>query len=118
MALNTITSPLQVRFFHCGEYGDQTRRPHYHALILGNFVFDTRLRFFKKNLIRKIITKNKSMIMGTASLVMIFLIRFFLKNLSLVIFILLKFLLNFGVKAIVLLVLLLLRVRLMFLVIL
>lgn len=24
-----------VRFFHCGEYGDQTFRPHYHALIYG-----------------------------------------------------------------------------------
>jgi hypothetical protein len=25
---------LKIRFFHCGEYGDKTRRPHYHALIL------------------------------------------------------------------------------------
>jgi len=24
-----------VRFFHCGEYGDETDRPHYHALIYG-----------------------------------------------------------------------------------
>lgn len=23
------------RFFHCGEYGEETRRPHYHALIFG-----------------------------------------------------------------------------------
>jgi hypothetical protein len=30
-----ITVCLKVRFFHCGEYGDLTRRPHYHALIFG-----------------------------------------------------------------------------------
>lgn len=31
------------RFFHCGEYGDTTRRPHYHAAILGHaFEHDRR----------------------------------------------------------------------------
>lgn len=25
----------KLRYFACGEYGDQTRRPHYHALIFG-----------------------------------------------------------------------------------
>lgn len=26
----------KLRYFACGEYGEQTRRPHYHALIFGN----------------------------------------------------------------------------------
>lgn len=25
----------RIRFFHCGEYGETTRRPHYHAIIYG-----------------------------------------------------------------------------------
>lgn len=27
--------PQKIRFFHCGEYGEQFRRPHYHACIFG-----------------------------------------------------------------------------------
>ena len=26
----------QIRYFHCGEYGEQNGRPHYHALIFGH----------------------------------------------------------------------------------
>lgn len=26
---------LRIRFFHCGEYGEQFQRPHYHAIIFG-----------------------------------------------------------------------------------
>lgn len=26
----------RVRYFHCGEYGDRTQRPHYHAAIFGH----------------------------------------------------------------------------------
>jgi len=29
-------SPGKIRYVLCGEYGDQTRRPHYHALIFGH----------------------------------------------------------------------------------
>lgn len=27
--------PVRLRFFACGEYGDETQRPHYHAAIFG-----------------------------------------------------------------------------------
>ena len=33
--------PQSLRYFACGEYGDQTNRPHYHAIIFGeDFRFD------------------------------------------------------------------------------
>lgn len=33
--------PDKVRYIACGEYGDQTRRPHYHAILFGqDFRFD------------------------------------------------------------------------------
>lgn len=34
----------RVRYFHCGEYGERTRRPHYHALLFG-VGFDDRYRW-------------------------------------------------------------------------
>ena len=34
-------SGTKLRYFACGEYGDQTRRPHYHAIIFGqDFRYD------------------------------------------------------------------------------
>lgn len=33
--LRRALSPKLIRFFHCGEYGDQNKRPHYHACIFG-----------------------------------------------------------------------------------
>ncbi len=33
-----------LRYFHCGEYGDQTDRPHYHAILFGtNFSQDRKI---------------------------------------------------------------------------
>lgn len=28
-------APKRIRYFHCGEYGERLRRPHYHALLFG-----------------------------------------------------------------------------------
>jgi len=33
--LRKAISPKKVRFFHCGEYGEQNARPHYHACLFG-----------------------------------------------------------------------------------
>ncbi len=39
--LRKAVSPQRVRYFHCGEYGEETRRPHYHAVLFGlDFSFD------------------------------------------------------------------------------
>ena len=38
-----------IRFFHCGEYGEKTYRPHYHALIFGH---DFRIKT-KQNNVKK-----------------------------------------------------------------
>lgn len=40
-------SGLRLRYFHCGEYGDTTKRAHYHAIIFGLPIPD--LRPYSKN---------------------------------------------------------------------
>lgn len=33
--LRRLYAPVKFSFFHCGEYGEKNRRPHYHALLFG-----------------------------------------------------------------------------------
>lgn len=42
--LRKSLSPLRVRFFQCGEYGDETLRPHHHVALFGTG-FDDRYRW-------------------------------------------------------------------------
>lgn len=44
--LRKLFQPQKIRFFHCGEYGDKYKRPHYHA-ILFNVNFADRQVFRK-----------------------------------------------------------------------
>ena len=38
-----FNSGIKMRYFHCGEYGDTTQRPHYHACIFGYSPSDKKL---------------------------------------------------------------------------
>lgn len=40
--------PQKVRYFHCGEYGEKSERPHYHALLFG-YDFPERKPWTKVN---------------------------------------------------------------------
>lgn len=43
-AISVVDGAPQLRFFACGEYGPETLRPHYHAIIFGLDLPDKRLR--------------------------------------------------------------------------
>lgn len=40
--LRKAVAPAKLRYIACGEYGEQTRRPHYHAVIFGLDFLDAR----------------------------------------------------------------------------
>lgn len=42
--LRKRVAPSKLRFFHCGEYGEQLGRPHYHCILYG-FSFPDRVLF-------------------------------------------------------------------------
>ena len=41
--LRKSIEPKKIRYFACGEYGDQTFRPHYHAILFGLGIKDKNL---------------------------------------------------------------------------
>lgn len=54
--LRKVRSGEKIRFFHCGEYGETTSRPHYHALLF-NCGFQDR-KFFSGAEDRKLYTSD------------------------------------------------------------
>ena len=46
--LRKAVYPRMIRFFHCGEYGSQTFRPHYHAVLFG-LDFDDKYLWAERN---------------------------------------------------------------------
>lgn len=42
-----LLEPKKIRFFHCGEYGDKTMRPHHHCIIFGHDFSDKT--FYKQS---------------------------------------------------------------------
>lgn len=47
-----------IRYFHCGEYGDLNKRPHYHAILFGIDFADDRKLWSEKGGIKLFTSKN------------------------------------------------------------
>lgn len=47
----------KLRYFYCGEYGDRTHRPHYHALIFGEDFLAGAVDFDASNKVNPIVTE-------------------------------------------------------------
>lgn len=41
-------APRKVRYYHCGEYGEETKRPHYHAVLFGEDFRESRVEVKSK----------------------------------------------------------------------
>lgn len=60
----------ELRYFHCGEYGEQTMRPHYHAILYGCDFSDKRFHtknergdsFYKSDLLERLWGKGQCLI--------------------------------------------------------
>lgn len=44
--LRKVHAPKKLKFFHCGEYGENLSRPHYHAILYG-IDFPDKIRYSK-----------------------------------------------------------------------
>lgn len=51
-----ISVPEKIRYFHCGEYGEQLNRPHHHAIIFG-YDFPDKILYTERNGIPLYISK-------------------------------------------------------------
>lgn len=51
--LRKSLSPKQIRYFACGEYGEQTKRPHYHICLFGHDFEDKEVLHYDSKRYRK-----------------------------------------------------------------